>query len=84
MILNISHQLTRHFTNGPKSGFNRIETGVNDFQAFIIGGIQMQFIIGAQDETRTRTDITPRDFKSLVSTIPPPGRVRKSRVMMLC
>ena len=28
----------------------------------------------AQNETRTRTPAKARDFKSLVSTIPPPGQ----------
>jgi hypothetical protein len=45
--------------------------------------LDIDFVIGAQDETRTRTRLLSRDFKSLVSTIPPPGRASKSRVMML-
>lgn len=29
--------------------------------------------MNAQNETRTRTALRPKDFKSFVSTIPPPG-----------
>ena len=30
---------------------------------------------GTRSRTRTGTDLTPRDFKSLVSAIPPPGHI---------
>ncbi len=33
--------------------------------------------LGAQGGNRTHMTVRPRDFKSLVSTIPPPGLARK-------
>ena len=53
-------------------GFERRKTFAVEMNALArASDIQRSFLSGAGDGTRTRTVLPPRDFKSLVSTIPP-------------
>ena len=46
------------------------------FEGFIVGMTNRRIEKDTRGGTRTRTGRSPRDFKSLVSTIPPPERIK--------